>query len=64
MCALSSLTRSFSIMAPLEAIRWARGPGGTSLALLDQRLLPLSMVYIDIPGADAAWSAIKVRRDG
>jgi len=52
-------------MPPLEAIRWARGPAGATLALLDQRLLPLTTAYIDISGADAAWGAIKVkRRDG
>jgi methylthioribose-1-phosphate isomerase len=46
--------------APLEAIRWAPGP--KRLALLDQRLLPGTMEYIDIAGADEAWTAIKVRR--
>jgi methylthioribose-1-phosphate isomerase len=46
-------------MPPLQAIRWARHP--TSLTLLDQRLLPGTMKYIDIPGADAAHAAIKVR---
>ena len=48
---------------PLEAIKWVHGPDRTSLALLDQRLLPHTMEYIDIPGADAGWTAIKVRGD-
>lgn len=50
-------------MPPLEAIRWAAGPPA-SLQLLDQRLLPGEMVYIDVADSKAAWTAIKVRRVG
>jgi hypothetical protein len=46
-------------MPPLEAIQWARGPPAR-LALLDQRLLPGTIEYIDVPDAAAAWTAIKV----
>jgi hypothetical protein len=46
-------------MPSLEAIRWAAGRPAR-LELLDQRLLPGQMVYIDVPDAAAAWTAIKV----
>lgn len=40
---------------PLEAIKYKRG----SLQLLDQRLLPLETQFIDVPGCDEAFDAIK-----
>lgn len=46
-------------MGALEAILYAAGPPAR-LQLLDQRLLPLRTEYIDVPGPDAAWKAIKV----
>lgn len=39
----------------LEAIVYKRG----SLRLLDQRLLPLETVFIDVPGCDEVFTAIK-----
>lgn len=39
----------------LQAIKYQRG----SLQLLDQRKLPLSETWINIPSVDAAWHAIK-----
>jgi hypothetical protein len=42
-------------MSALEAIRYRRG----SLELLDQRLLPLQVIYVRITNAEAAHAAIK-----
>lgn len=39
----------------LEAIQYKRG----SLRLLDQRLLPLETKFVDVPGCDEAFAAIK-----
>lgn len=41
------------------AIQWQRAP--PRLRLLDQRLLPGVVSYVDVPDADAGWHAIKVR---
>jgi methylthioribose-1-phosphate isomerase len=43
-------------VAALQAIRYTRGRG---LQLLDQRKLPLEVVYIEIQDATAGWQAIK-----
>ena len=52
--------RAGAAMAPLEAVRWARGPPA-ALTLLDQRLLPHRSEWLDASSPDAAWAAIKVR---
>lgn len=39
----------------LEAIKYTRG----SLQLLDQRLLPFEIVYLDVPNAQTSWAHIK-----
>ena len=39
----------------LQAIKYRRG----RLQLLDQRKLPLEEEWIDIPGVETAWNAIK-----
>lgn len=41
------------------AIQWVRSPA-PALRLLDQRLLPGAVEYIDVADADAGWHAIKV----
>jgi methylthioribose-1-phosphate isomerase len=45
-------------MESLEAIRFSRNGDTASLALLEQRLLPLQTQWIQIDGPKAAWNAI------
>lgn len=44
----------------VKAIDWAATPT-PRLSLLDQRLLPGTTQYVDVPDTEAAWHAIKVR---
>ena len=44
---------------PPQAIRYSRG----KLELLDQRLLPLESIFIDVNTSEAAWHAIKARKE-
>ena len=39
----------------LQAIKYSRG----SLQLLDQRLLPFEVVYLQVPDPQAAWTQIR-----
>ena len=45
---------------PLEALQYDEDGHKAIFRLLDQRELPLRTTYIDIPGTEAAWHAIKV----
>ncbi|KAL4857971.1 Methylthioribose kinase 1 [Chlorella vulgaris] len=45
-------------MESLEAIRFSRNGERASLALLEQRLLPLQTQWIQVDGPKAAWNAI------
>lgn len=46
--------------ALVKAIDWVAAPV-PRLSLLDQRLLPGTTQYVDVPDTEAAWHAIKVR---
>ena len=47
----------------VHAIDWTRAPA-PRLRLLDQRLLPATTAYVDVPDTEAGWRAIKVREEG
>lgn len=50
---------SSAMAGSLEAIRYKREGGQASLHLLEQRKLPLETEWLDIPGPEAAWTAIR-----
>ena len=55
-------TRPTIMPTLIKAIDWAAVPT-LRLALLDQRLLPGTTKYVDVPDTEAAWHAIKVGWD-